>query len=98
MAAYWIGYTLHAEERNYDVLYEVIKVIGPCLRSTTSSWIVAESVLGIQDIYDFLGAYIDNTDQLIVAELTGKAAHADLDSAGVNSTGVTWPEDQRVVQ
>lgn len=74
MKSYLIGYDLNKPGQNYDNLFAAIKKVGGtwwhCLDST---WIVKSNSTTVA-IRDALRPHIDDSDELLVIELTGVAA------------------------
>ena len=84
MASYLIGYDLNRPGQNYPELFTAIKAIGLWWHCLDSTWIVKTDKSAIQ-IRDVLQPHIDNSDELLVARLTGEAAWA-----GFNQECSSW--------
>lgn len=68
---YLINYRLHKPGKDYEGLYEAIKLVsGIHWHNTTSSWLL-ESNLSAHQIYDRISPYIDSNDELVVFKLQG---------------------------
>ena len=70
---YEISYDLHKPGRDYTSLYTAIKALGNWCHPLDSTWFVVSS-LTTAEIRDRLGTYMDYSDSLIVAQMSGAAA------------------------
>lgn len=72
MKRYLITYELKNKKRDYSALYETIKKIsGYWWHYLDSVWIIKETTLSSQDIYEKLKPLIDEvTDRLYIVEIT----------------------------
>lgn len=75
MATYIIGYDLNKTGQNYNDLIEAIKSLGEWWHCLDSTWIIKTDQT-ITQVRDSLSTRMDANDQLLVAELSGKAAWA----------------------
>lgn len=81
MKSYVIGYDLNRPGQNYSSLYEAIKGLANWWHHLDSTWIVKSNLTAAQ-IRDRLIPYIDSTDELLVAGLTGEGAWRGFDERG----------------
>lgn len=74
METYMIGYDLNTPGQDYDELIPAIKKrFKTFLHRLDSTWIVRTNMTA-EEIRDYLLPYIDYSDELLVAQLTGEAA------------------------
>ncbi len=80
MATYFIGYDLNGprKEDAYPELITAIKKYGTWWHYLDSTWII-KSISSAAEIRDSLSRHLDNTDELLVAELSGNAAWTGFD-------------------
>lgn len=72
MNTYMIGYDLNRPGQDYANLIEAIKKIGSWWHCLDSTWLVKSDATAVQ-IRDYLAPHIDQTDELLVADV-GRAA------------------------
>jgi CRISPR-associated endonuclease Cas2 len=76
MALYSITYDLSNPVRDYDILSNAIKNYGFWWHQTGSVWVISANNTSTAAIRDNLKQYIDQSDKLFVAKLSGEwAAH-----------------------
>lgn len=74
LATYMIGYDLNRPGQGYTALIEAIKKVGSnWWHHLDSTWIVISNKTAV-DIRNSLTPYVDNSDELLVAKLSGEAA------------------------
>ena len=73
MARYIIGCTMNSPGRDYIGLTEAVAALGEFWPCTPSLWIIT-SELKAADIRDQLKGHLGPNDDLLVAELSGRAA------------------------
>lgn len=73
MATYMVGYDLNTPGKNYDRLIDAIKTYSPWWHNLDSTWILRTDRSAVE-VRDHLARYIDQNDELLVAELTGVGA------------------------
>lgn len=70
---YIIGYDLNRPHQDYPALIGAIQGLGLWWHCLDSTWIVKSNLTTTQ-IRDQLGGHIDANDELLVVDITGKAA------------------------
>lgn len=68
-----ISYDLNNPGKNYSPLYDAIKNIGTWWHCLDSTWLVSTTMAATQ-VRDKLKPFLDQNDELLVAELSGEAA------------------------
>lgn len=68
--AYLITYDLMAPGKDYSSLHQAIQALGPCCHCLDSIWLVLNAA-SAGEIRDYLKAYVDRNDRLLVVQLTG---------------------------
>lgn len=84
MATHLIGYDLN-REKNYQDLIEAIKGLGSWWHHLESTWIV-RSPLTAKEVRDKLRPHLDEDDELLVVDVTGRARAW----TGFNRRGSDW--------
>ncbi len=80
MKAYIVSYDLNRPGQNYPKLWDAIKSYGTYYHMQGSVWVIGTNRTAVQ-IRDHLATFIDGSDSLSVALLSGEAAwNGSLDS------------------
>jgi len=87
MTSYIVSYDLNFPGQDYSDLHDAIKSYGWWWHHLDSTWII-KTDQSAEVVRDYLVAFIDSNDKLLVAELTGAGAWA-----GFNSKGSKWLSD-----
>ena len=87
MTTYIIGYDLNKPGQNYSDLHEAIKAYDNWWHHLDSTWIIVTDDSAVE-VRDHLKTYIDSSDELLVAKLSGEAAWT-----GFNDKGSNWLKD-----
>jgi hypothetical protein len=73
MACYMIGCKLTSPGRDYRELFDAVDKLGIAFHCLNATWVVNTDKTAAE-IRDELRSFIDQNDDLLVAELTGRAA------------------------
>jgi hypothetical protein len=74
MACFMIGYDLNSPGQDYIALVEAIEHLGTkSWRCLNAAWLVVTDKTAVE-IRDELKTYVDQSDELLIAELSGDAA------------------------
>jgi hypothetical protein len=73
MPTYMVSYDLKTPGKDYSALIDALQGYGPYWHCLGSTWLIVSDQNHAQ-IRDYLVQHIDNNDQLIVADLGGRAA------------------------
>jgi len=91
MPTYLVCYDLNRPGADYSTPFDRIKQLSPGLswHSLDSTWIIKSGLAPIQ-VRDFLRTAMDPNDELLVVDITGKAAAW----VGFSSDGSEWLKNQ----
>ena len=93
MKTFLIGYDLNKSGQDYEQLYSAIKKITPWWHHLDSTWLVVtnenETAVSIRDK---LKAHIDDNDELLVINVTGR----ERAWTGFNDAGSKWLKESYV--
>jgi hypothetical protein len=84
MPAYIIGYDLNTPGKDYEDLSEAIKGYGTWWHHLDSTWIIVTDQTHVE-VRDHLWRFMDDNDELLVAQLAGNAAWR-----GFSDEGARW--------
>jgi hypothetical protein len=82
--AYIIGYDLNTPGKGYEDLIEAIKGYGIWWHHLDSTWVIVTDQTHVE-VRDYLWQFMDENDELLVAQLTGNAAWR-----GFSDEGARW--------
>lgn len=68
---YLISYDLRSPNQDYAPLYDALRSMGPALNCLKSVWLL-QSLRAIQDVRMVIMQHINNTDSLLIVDVTGK--------------------------
>lgn len=81
---YMVGYDLNAPGKNYNDLIEALTGYGTYWHHLDSTWLIVTEQT-TSEIRDYLKQFMDQNDELLVAELSG-----DWATKGIAAKGNDW--------
>ena len=84
MPTYMVGYDLNAPGKNYGELIEALKGYGTYWHHLDSIWLIVTDRT-TSEIRDYVGQFLDQNDELLVAKLSGAWA-----TKGIQKSGNDW--------